>query len=112
MTSEIHARARDAFALYAGGINKALAPDRTVITGGDLTLADICFVAELSLFHNEKARVRNLEPLGLTPILQGWDAAYPIAFAHFERLRKHPAFAPDVQPYLKKFDVPQPDPQW
>lgn len=112
LTPAIHARARDAFAVYAGGINQALTPDRVFITGGNLTLADICFAAELSLFHNEKARVRSLEPLELTPILQGWDAAYPLAFAHFERLRKHPAFAPDVEPYLKKFEVSKPDLQW
>jgi elongation factor 1-gamma len=112
LSSEIHARARDAFAVYAGGINQALTPDREFVTGGNLSLADICFVAELSLFHNEKARLRNLEPLELTPILQGWADAYPLAFAHFERLRKHPAFAPDVEPYLKKFDVSKPDLQW
>ena len=111
-TPAIHARARDAFAVYAGGINQALSPDRVFITGANLSLADICFVAELGLFHNEKARLRNLEPLELTPILQGWDAAYPLAFAHFQRLRKHPAFAPDLEPYLKKFDVPEPDLQW
>jgi hypothetical protein len=26
------------------------------------------------------------------------------AFAHFNRLRMHPAFAPDVEPYLEKID--------
>jgi hypothetical protein len=25
-------------------------------------------------------------------------------FAHFDRLRAHPAFAPDVEPYLAKID--------
>jgi hypothetical protein len=29
-------------------------------------------------------------------------AAYPRAMAHFEKLSKHPAFAPDVLPYLEK----------
>src|SRR5271163_1100465 len=51
VTSEIHARARDSFAVYAGGINQALEPDHAFLTGDSLTLADICFVAELSLFH-------------------------------------------------------------
>jgi hypothetical protein len=32
------------------------------------------------------------------------DAAYAHGFAHFNRLRRHPAFAPDVEPYLEKID--------
>lgn len=112
LTAEIHARARDAFAVYAGGINQALAPDRTILTGENLTLADICFVAELSLFHNEKALGRKLEAIGAAPIMHGWEASYPLAFAHFETLRKHPAFAPDVEPYLKKLEAPRPSLSW
>ncbi|HUN59999.1 MAG TPA: hypothetical protein VMU41_17965 [Candidatus Binataceae bacterium] len=112
MTGEIHARMREAFAVYAGGINQALGPGRTFITGDNLTLADICFVAELSLFHNERARVHNLEAIGAAPILRGWESSHPLAFMHFERLRKHPAFAPDVEPYLKKLETPSPGVSW
>jgi elongation factor 1-gamma len=112
MTSEIHARAHDSFAVYAGGIDRALEPDRAFLTGDNLTLADICFVAELSLFHNEKARVRDLEAIGAAPILHGWESSYPLAFAHFETLRKHPAFAPDVELYLKKLETPRPGLSW
>jgi len=37
------------------------------------------------------------------PILHAQvDAEFPRAFAHFARLRKHPAFAPDVEPYVAK----------
>jgi hypothetical protein len=39
-------------------------------------------------------------------VLEGMrnDAPYAQAFAHFDRLRRHPAFAPDVEPYVEKID--------
>ncbi len=105
LSSEIHDRARDAFTVYAAGIDQALSPDRKFIVGENITIADICFVAELSLFFNEKLRTQELERKGLKPILHlAVDAEFPRAFAHFSRLSKHPAFAPDVEPYLKKFN--------
>jgi glutathione S-transferase len=106
VSSEIHSRTQDAFAVYAGGINQALAPAREFLVGDNLSIADICFVAELSLFHNEKARAEVLEQRRLTPILHAQVAReFPRAFAHFSRLCGHPAFAPDVGPYLKKLDA-------
>ena len=33
------------------------------------------------------------------------DAEFPRAFAHLARLRTHPAFAPEVEPYLQKFET-------
>jgi glutathione S-transferase len=106
VSSEIYARARDGFAVYAAGINQALSPDREFLVGDNVTIADICFVAELSLFFNEKKSVKAIEKKGLAPILHARiDAEFPRAFAHLARLRKHPAFAPDVEPYLKKFET-------
>jgi elongation factor 1-gamma len=105
VTAEIHSRARDAFTIYAAGINQALSPDREFIVGNNISIADICFVAELSLFSNERARTGALQKLGLEPILSAKvEEEFPRAFAHFSRLRKHPAFAPDVEPYLKKLE--------
>src|SRR4029453_19222697 len=70
VSPEIHSRARDGFAIYAAGIDQALSPDREFLVGTDVTLADICFVAEMSLFFNEKARVEALlAQQGLDPIL-------------------------------------------
>src|SRR5262249_777077 len=69
VSAETHARARDGFAVYAAGINQALAPDRQFLVGTTITLADICFVAEFSLFFNEPARATNLETHGLPPRL-------------------------------------------
>ena len=102
VTPEIHRRTAESFAVYAGGIDRALAPDRQFLCGNSITLADICFAAEISLFYNESARVPQLKTSGLAPILDGWQEQFPYASAHFQRLRHHPAFAPDLEPYLQK----------
>jgi glutathione S-transferase len=105
VSPEIHSRMRDSFAVYLSGINQALLPDREFLVGESISIADICFVAELALFFNEKARPGELLKKGFEPILHaGVDVEYSQAFAHFARLRKHAAFAPDVEPYLKKFE--------
>jgi glutathione S-transferase len=107
VSPETHARARDGFAVYAAGIDQGLSSGREFLVGSDVTLADICFVAEMSLFFNEKARVGALEQQGLDPILHAQlDAEFPQAMGHLARLRKHPAFAPDVDPYLAKLGAP------
>ncbi len=104
VTPETHARARDGFAVYAAGVNQALSPDREFLVGDTVTIADICFVAELCLFFNEKKSAGKLEKQGLTPVLHAEvESEFPRTFAHFARLRTHPAFAPDVEPYLQKF---------
>ena len=105
VTTEIHSRMRDGFAVYLGGINQALSPDREFLVGETISIADICFAAELALFFNEKARPGELSKIGAEPILNAdVDAEHPRAFAHFDKLRKHDAFAPDMEPYLKKFE--------
>ena len=105
VSSEVHSRARDGFAAYAAGINQALSSGRECLVGDNVTLADICFAAELSLFLNESSGADVLEKQGFEPILhRGVGTMFPRAFAHFARLREHPAFAPDLAPYLKKFE--------
>lgn len=105
LSEEVYSRARDAFAIYMTGINTALSAGRQFIVGDRLTLADVCFVAELGLFQNEKPCARDLKKLGLEPILSGKvDEQFPYATAHFARLSKHPAFAPDVVPYMEKIE--------
>jgi glutathione S-transferase len=102
----VHGRAEAAFAAFLGGIERALAPDRPFIVGDRLTLADICFAAELCLFSNERARHAALQETGLAPILGPALAAdYPRAAAHFAGLVRHPAFAPDMAPYLAKLEA-------
>jgi glutathione S-transferase len=105
VTAELHARVRESFETYLAGIEQALRPERAFLVGDNLTLADICFVAELCLFHNERARRSALEAAGL-PLLLGDDFArsYPRAAGHFYRLLAHPAFLPDVAGYLEKIE--------
>jgi glutathione S-transferase len=102
----IHARAKEAFAIYAAGIECALSPRRSALVGDDVTLADICFVTELTLFMNEHQRVRQLNDRGLSRILhQNVHEDYPLMTAHFERLAEHPNFKPDIEPYLRKLSA-------
>lgn len=105
LSEEIYHRTRDAFAVYMAAINSALSAGRGFIVGDCLTLADVCFVAELALFHNEKPRARVLKRRGLEPILSGdVNQQFPDAMAHFAKLSKHQAFAPDMDPYLQKIE--------
>lgn len=99
----IRARAKEAFAIYASGIEQALSPRRDTLVGHGITLADICFAAELALFMNEHARVEQLNRLSLDKILHaGVRSEYPLAFAHFDRLVAHEHFRPDLGPYVEK----------
>ncbi len=105
ISPDIYSRTRDSFSAYAAGINQALSPTREFIVGSNLSIADICFIAELSLFSNEKARHGELRNRGFEPILhEGIKKEFPRAFAHFAKLCAHPAFAPDVVPYLAKLE--------
>lgn len=103
---DLHTRAAEAFAVYLNGMEQALHPNRRYLVGEALSLADICFVAELCLFSNERVQHARLRKLGLVPILtDGWRDAYPRASAHLDRLGDHPAFAPDVRPYMDKLEA-------
>jgi glutathione S-transferase len=105
LSEEIYHRARDSFAVYMAGINAVLSAGQGFIVGDRLTLADVCFVAELGLFHNEKGRLRELKKRGLEPILSVQvDFQFPNAMAPFSRLSKHPGFVPDVAPYMEKIE--------
>ena len=99
----IHARAKQAFAIYASGLEQALSPRREVLVGDKLSLADICFAAELALFMNEHARAAQLSERGLDKILHaGVENDYPLLFAHFARLLAHEHVKPDLKPYVDK----------
>ena len=99
----IHARAREAFAIYASGLEQALSPRRNTLVGSGITIADICFAAELALFMNEHARAAQLSERGLERILHpGIRNDYPLVFAHFDRLVDHEHFRPDLKPYVEK----------
>jgi glutathione S-transferase len=99
----IHTRAKQAFAIYASGLEQALSPQRETLVGNDISLADICFASELALFMNEYARAAQLNERGLEKILHaGIRTDYPLVFAHFARLVDHEHFKPDLKPYVEK----------
>src|SRR6516225_3258771 len=80
----IHARTKEAFAIYASGLEQALSSRRNTLVGGGITIADICFAAELALFMNEHMRAQRLSERGLARILHpGIENDYPLVFAHF-----------------------------
>ncbi|HTO07406.1 MAG TPA: glutathione S-transferase family protein [Myxococcota bacterium] len=99
----LHERTQEARDGYLAGIEQALAPDRPFICGDSLSLADLVFAAELTLFSAERANRKLLDEAGLPPL---WSdelrTRFPRALAHFDRLCAHPAFAPDLGPYLAK----------
>ena len=93
-------------AIYAAGIECALSPCLNSLVGDGITLADICFATELTLFMNEHQRVRQLNDRGLSRILhQNVRTDYPLMMAHFARLAEHPNFRPDLEPYLRKLSA-------
>jgi glutathione S-transferase len=99
----IHARAKAGFAIWAAGLEQALSSQRKTLVGNDISLADICFAAELALFMNEHARSAQLNERGLDKILHaGVRNDYPRVFAHFDRLINHEHFSPDLKPYVEK----------
>ena len=103
LSAETHSRAREGLAVWAAGIGQALASGREFLVGDGVTLADICFACELTLFQSERSSHTALAQHGLEPILHAAvERDFPGAFALFARLRRHPAFAPDLEPYLAK----------
>jgi len=99
----IYARAKQAFAIYASGLEQALSAPRETFVGSSISLADICFAAELALFMNEHARAERLTERGLDRILHPRvQNDYPLMFAHFARLVDHEHFRPDLKPYVEK----------
>ena len=105
ISSDLYSRMKGSFAAYLSGIEQALAPQRGFLVGDNVTLADVCFVSELCLFHNERARISALETAGFSLLLDNEFAkSFPRSAAHFRRLLGHPAFVPDVAGYLEKIE--------
>ena len=102
LTADIHARASAAFDTWMSGIEAGLT-DRDYLVGDDVTLADICFVCELTLFSRDRLAKRRLADLALEPITDL--TRYPLAAAHYARLCAHEAFAPDMAAYLDKIEA-------
>lgn len=105
LNAEIHAQVSAAVASYLGGLERALAPAREHLVGAGISLADICFACELTMLWYERPRHDYLATLGLAPVLPvDFADAYPLAAAHFARLRAHPAFAADLAAHLERLE--------
>jgi glutathione S-transferase len=99
----IHASMARGLASYLTGIERALGTSE-FIAGNSLSLADIACFAELALLHNEHLHAAHLDALGVAPLLgRNIEKDYPRSIAHFARLRRHEAFAPDAEDYLSGF---------
>jgi glutathione S-transferase len=102
----IQARAREAFAIYASGLEQTLSSGRRTLVGDDISLADICFACELALFMNEHQRMDKLKARGLGKILhQDIEREYPGVMGHFARLLQHEHFKADLEPYVRKLSA-------
>ena len=105
-TAAIHESAARAFATWMTGIERALATGGGHIAGPDLTpRRHLLRLRTRAVFAREGAG-RRVAKSGLAPIVTGSLADdYPRAVEHFAALRAHPAFAPDLGPYLEKIEA-------
>lgn len=98
----LYEETREALTSYLAGMDQALAPDRATLVGEALSLADIVYAAEITLLCGEGRSLATLASLGVPPLLDAAAKDFPRAWACFERLCAHAAFAPDLGPYLDK----------
>jgi elongation factor 1-gamma len=103
-TAEIRDETAKALDIFVGGIGRALQPDRQYLVGSRISIADICVVCEIVQISRERAHLDKLAALGLAPVHDeaALTEVYPRAMAHFQRLRQHEAFAPDIEPLMEK----------
>ncbi len=95
-----------AFAAYMGGIDNALAQQSEFIIEDGLSLADICFACEFTLFAIERHETERLGQIGLEPIVNDTvSEAFPLAYRHFEKLLSNPDFATDLEPYWREMTM-------
>lgn len=105
VTSEIHAATEKALTAYLGGIEATLA-DGDCLVGDTVTLADICFAAEIIQFSQTRRGEKAIRRHGLEPLAgESLEAAYPRASKHFRQCAARPEFAPDLGRYLAKIDA-------
>lgn len=106
-TAEIRDETAKAMETFLGGIDRALHPDRAFLVGDGMSIADICVVCEIVQISRERAHLDKLAALGVSPVYDEAAMAerFPLAMAHFQRLRRHAAFAPDIDPLMDKLEA-------
>ena len=101
VSGEIHDRALAGFDTWLGGVESALG-ESSHIAGDALTIADVCFACEVTLFSRERAALWQLDQIGRRPVMTDWETRFPKSAAHYAALCGHEAFAPDMHAYLDK----------
>ena len=105
ITAGLHSQMAASFDDYQVGLEQTLKSGRPFLATDELTIADICFAAEICQLSRERGNIVKLRELGLEPVINAAArAAYPLSFAHFDKLRVHEAFAPDIQPFMDRLD--------
>ena len=90
---ELSDRMREAYDFYMDGIDNAARSGGEGLAG-PFSIADIAFVCDFAQFRREERMRDRLADCGLEPIYRPGD--HPHAHAHFDRLRRLPAFAADL----------------
>ena len=104
-TQEMSDRMREAYAFYLEGIDNAAGRDGDGLAG-PFSIADIAFVCDFAQFRREEHMLDRLEHCGLEPVYQ--PDGQPRAHAHFDRLRRLPAFAADLgDGYVLEAETPE-----
>jgi len=81
---------------YMTGIENALA-GRAHLVGDEISLADVCFAAEMVEFALSHYNRSVLEETGLVPLFdESLEDRFPRAMAHLSSCLGHAAFAPDL----------------
>lgn len=101
----IYTESRKALGVLMGGVESAL-EHADHLVGDCVTLADICFAAEIIQFSQTRRgdaalRGQGFEPLAGKPL----DESYPRAMAHLRRCAALPEFAPDLGAHFEKLEA-------
>ena len=97
LTREIYDKAKTSFGVYMSAIDSVLDGDDTFLVNEQITLADVCFACEYAMLSREMRNEEALSGFGLKPITFEAGARFPKATNHFEKLRRHEAFSPDLR---------------
>lgn len=97
LTREIYDRAEASFGVYMSAIDSALDSKAMFLVNNQITLADVCFACEYAMFSREGRYGKPLSDVGAQPITFESTTRFPRAVGHFEKLRRHEAFSPDLR---------------
>ena len=106
LNKTIRNEAKEAYIIYMAGIENALNENKIngFITSKNITLADICFFCEFSLFYREIIPLENPKNKTSSIINELGQKHFNLSIKHFKKLRKHPYFKIDAKKYLEAIE--------